>query len=237
MNHAIAFLLIGFAILFHEFGHYLAARIAKVPIQTFSVGFGPAIWKRQIGETEYRISLIPMGGYVLPAIEDEAQFFRFPVYKRIVMTIGGPLASALLPVICLSIMNTYNAGFSLFDTLIHPFQKSWAIGYQMMASLPRLFSAPGQIMGIVGIVVQGGNYVSGSFIKSFQFLAMMSMNLCIINLLPIPALDGGKLLLYLGEKIHPRFAKFHIPFSIAGWVVIIGLTVYTVIIDVMNLTA
>ena len=74
MNHAIAFLLIGFAILFHEFGHYLAARIAKVPIQTFSVGFGPAIWKRQIGETEYRISLIPMGGYVCRPLKMKPSF-------------------------------------------------------------------------------------------------------------------------------------------------------------------
>ena len=70
MNYVFTLLLIGFAILFHEFGHYLAARIANVPIQTFSVGFGPAVWKRQIGETEYRISWIPLGGYVLPAIED-----------------------------------------------------------------------------------------------------------------------------------------------------------------------
>jgi regulator of sigma E protease len=236
MNYVFTLLLIGFAIIFHECGHYLAARIAKVPIKTFSVGFGPAIWKRQIGETEYRISWIPMGGYVLPAIEDEDQFFKIPVNKRIVMTIGGPLASALLPVICLSILNTYSMGFSFLGTLIHPFQKSWAMGYQMMASLPQLFSAPGQIMGIVGIVAQGGNFVSGSFLKSLQFLAMISMNLCIINLLPIPALDGGKLLMYLGEKVHPRFVKLHIPFSIAGWVFIIGITVYTVIIDVVTLT-
>ncbi len=236
MNYVFTLFLIGFAILFHEFGHYLAARIANVPIQTFSVGFGPAVWKRQIGETEYRISWIPLGGYVLPAIEDEHQFFKIPVYKRIVMTIGGPLASALLTVICISIINTCSSGFSFFGTLIQPFQKSWAIGYQMTASLPQLFSAQSQIMGIVGIVAQGGNYVSGSILKSLQFLAMMSMNLCIINLLPIPALDGGKLLMYLGEKVHPRFVKLHIPFSIAGWIVIIGITIYTVILDVVKLT-
>jgi regulator of sigma E protease len=107
----------------------------------------------------------------------------------------------------------------------------------MLAALPQLFSTPGQLMGIVGIVAQGGNYVSGNFTKALQFLAMMSMNLCIINLLPIPALDGGKLLLYIGEKIHPKFVKLHIPLSIAGWVLIMGLTVYTVILDVMKFVA
>lgn len=176
-----------------------------------------------------------MGGYVLPAIEDEDQFFKIPVYKRIVMTIGGPLASALLPAICLAVINTYNPGFSLFGAIIHPFQKTWAIGYQMMASLPQLFATPGQLTGIVGMVAQGGNYVSGSLIKSLHFLAIMSMNLCVINLLPIPALDGGKLLLYIGEKLHPRFVKLHIPLSIAGWVVIVGLTIYTAIIDAAKL--
>lgn len=63
----------------------------------------------------------------------------------------------------------------------------------------------------------------------------MSMNLCIINLLPIPALDGGKLMLYIGEKLHPNFLKLHIPLSIIGWVVIVGLTVYTIIIDTAKL--
>lgn len=237
MNYVLTLLLIGFAILFHEFGHFLAARLVKIPIQTFSIGFGPALWKRQIGQTEYRIAWLPLGGYVLPAIEDEQQFFTIPAYKRIVMTIGGPLASALLPVICLAIMNTCNTGFSITGAIVEPFQKSWAAGAQMLTALPQLFSMPGQLLGIVGIVVQGGNYVSGNFSKSLQFLAMMSMNLCIINLLPIPALDGGKILLYIGEKIHPRFVKIHIPLAIAGWLLIAGLTVYTVIIDTVKLLA
>lgn len=237
MDYALTLLLIGFAILFHEFGHFLAARFVKIPIQTFSIGFGPALWKRTVGQTEYRIAWFPLGGYVLPAIEDEQQFFTIPVYKRIIMTIGGPLASALLPVICLAIINIYITGFSITGTIIQPFQKSWSIGVQMLAALPQLLSAPGQLMGIVGIVVQGGNYVSGNFTKSLQFLAIMSMNLCIINLLPIPALDGGKMLLYIGEKLHPRFVKMHIPLAIAGWLFIAGLTVYTVIIDTVKLLA
>ncbi len=235
MNYITALLLIGFAILFHEFGHFLAARMVKLPIQTFSIGFGPALWKRKFGETEYRFSWIPMGGYVLPAIKDEQQFFKISVCKRVVMTIGGPLASGLLPIVCLAIMNIAEYGFSIIGTMIQPIQSTWAMGYQMIASLPQLFSAPGKLMGIVGMIAQGGNFVSGSPTKSLQFLAIMSMNLCIINLLPIPALDGGKLMMYIGEKLHSGFVKLHIPLSIAGWVVIVGLTVYTVVIDTAKL--
>jgi regulator of sigma E protease len=63
------------------------------------------------------------------------------------------------------------------------------------------------------------------------------LNLFIMNLLPIPALDGGKILLFLTEKIHPCFLRLHIPLSIAGWVLIMGLTLYTVVIDVLKYIA
>ena len=73
-------------------------------------------------------------------------------------------------------------------------------------------------------------------ILAVSFTGSINITLAIINLLPIPALDGGKLLMYLGEKVHYRFVKLHIPFSVAGWVVIVGITIYTVIIDVVKLT-
>lgn len=63
-------LLFSLAVFIHELGHFLAARWMGMTIDVFSVGFGPAIWKRKIGETEYRISWIPLGGYVaLPQLD------------------------------------------------------------------------------------------------------------------------------------------------------------------------
>ena len=56
--------LIGVMILIHEAGHYLAARLFDVKVETFSFGFGPRIWGFQHGETDFRISAIPLGGYV-----------------------------------------------------------------------------------------------------------------------------------------------------------------------------
>lgn len=55
---------IGFLIFFHELGHFLLARRHGVRVDVFSIGFGPAIWKKKSGVTEYRIAWIPLGGYV-----------------------------------------------------------------------------------------------------------------------------------------------------------------------------
>ncbi len=69
---AACILLFSFAIFIHEFGHFLAARLLGFKVERFSIGFGPALWKRTIGGVEYRISAIPFGGYVaLPQLDPE----------------------------------------------------------------------------------------------------------------------------------------------------------------------
>lgn len=63
-------LLFSFAIFIHEFGHFLAAKLLGFQVDTFSIGFGPALWKKTIKGVEYRISAIPFGGYVaLPQLD------------------------------------------------------------------------------------------------------------------------------------------------------------------------
>ena len=55
---------IGIIVLVHEAGHLLAAKSLNVEVRRFSIGFGPVLWKRKWGETEYAVSLVPLGGYV-----------------------------------------------------------------------------------------------------------------------------------------------------------------------------
>jgi len=57
---------LGFVIFIHELGHFLVAKWAGVRVDTFSIGFGPIIWSKTIGETEFALSLLPFGGYVAP---------------------------------------------------------------------------------------------------------------------------------------------------------------------------
>ncbi|MBA1337176.1 MAG: Intramembrane protease RasP/YluC, implicated in cell division based on FtsL cleavage [Firmicutes bacterium] len=235
MSYFIATLLIGFVILFHEFGHFIAAKKVRIPIATFSIGFGPKIIGRKSGETEYRLSLIPIGGYVLPEIEDEKEFFALPVNKRIMMALGGPIASVILPVVCFSVIYSVKYGLSFMSVLYKPIMQASNLLYKMVIALPDVFNHTEQLSGIVGIVAQGGDFVGTNLINAFQFVAFISLNLAVLNLLPIPVLDGGKVLLYLLEKIHPKLLRLHFPLAIAGWMFVIGLMLYVTAVDIGKL--
>src|SRR5690606_8620244 len=64
-------LVFGLVIFFHELGHFLAAKAVGVYAPRFSVGFGPALWRRRYGETEYVLAALPLGGYVRMASRDD----------------------------------------------------------------------------------------------------------------------------------------------------------------------
>ena len=66
MSIILAIIILGLMILFHEFGHFIFCKIFGVKVLRFSIGFGPAILRKKIGDTEFRLSLIPLGGYVTP---------------------------------------------------------------------------------------------------------------------------------------------------------------------------
>ena len=98
--------LLGGLIFFHELGHYLVAKFFRVKVETFSLGFGKKIFKKQWGETEYCLSLVPLGGYVklmgddpykeIPADQAERAFSTQALYKRFLIVAAGPIANLLL---------------------------------------------------------------------------------------------------------------------------------------------
>lgn len=232
MKYIIAVLIIGLAILTHEFGHFIAAKAVKIPIQIFSIGFGPKLCSFKRCETEYRLSLIPIGGYVLPEVENEKDFYRYPVYKRVVMSLGGPFVNIILAAMFIGIINILSSGFSFYNFMVKPFIQASALSLEILRILPTLFSSSGNVSGIVGTVAQGGKVIGGDVLNSINFFAILSINFAVFNLLPIPVLDGGKIVLYLMEKIHPKFKKLHFPLAIAGWVFVLGLMLYTTVVDI-----
>jgi regulator of sigma E protease len=237
MSYLVAALLIGWVILVHEFGHFMAAKKAGIAIAVFSIGFGPKLIGRKWRGTEYRLSLIPLGGYVLPEIEDEKEFFAIAVDKRLLMALGGPLASFLFPVACLAIVFPITRGLSLSSVFVQPVLQAARWLLAMAASLPLLFTHGGRLSGIVGIVAQGGRFVEGHLLNAVQFAVLISLNLALLNLLPIPALDGGKIFLCLLEKIHPGLRRLHVPLTIVGWIFLLGLMAWVTVTDVGNLLA
>ncbi|KMP11648.1 metalloprotease [Candidatus Nitromaritima sp. SCGC AAA799-C22] len=99
--------LIGLAALIfvHELGHFLAARRCGVVVEKFSIGFGPKIFGKKSGETEYIISAIPLGGYVKmkgeeldEATSEEGSFSAAPVQHRLIIAFAGPLFNVLFAV-------------------------------------------------------------------------------------------------------------------------------------------
>lgn len=125
MSYIIVFFAISFVILVHEIGHLLTAKSTGISVIRFSVGFGPRLWRIRYRNTEYQVSWIPCGGYVLPDVEDEHTYFMLPLRKRILFALGGPAANILGAMVCLSLINIAQHGFSLNAVLIHPLHVTW----------------------------------------------------------------------------------------------------------------
>ena len=99
---------IGLLLFFHEGGHYLAARAAGVRVDVFSLGFGPRLFGFKKGDTDYRISLIPLGGYVRMAGEENSSspdgLLGKSVGWRFLIFAGGILANFLIALIIIPIL-------------------------------------------------------------------------------------------------------------------------------------
>jgi len=110
-------ILLGVLIFVHEIGHFLAAKYAGVKVLKFSLGFGPKLIGRKWGETEYLISIFPLGGYVKLLGESETEeisetdvkrsFSSQSVLRRIVIVAAGPLFNFLLAIVIFSVVYMY----------------------------------------------------------------------------------------------------------------------------------
>jgi len=232
VDYLVVFILISFLILIHELGHLIAAKLSNIPIERFSIGFGPKLCGLKKGKTEYRLSVFTIGGYVLPEIKNLNDFYQIPSSKRIVYALGGPSANLLLSIILSAVYNTASTGFSLYGILLYPFAQVLKITSQFLYALPSLFADPGQLSGIVGVVAIGGQLVAGDLLKILQLAIILNINLALLNLLPLPPLDGGKILFCLLEQIHRSLIKLRIPVMVTGWVLLLGLICYVTIVDV-----
>jgi regulator of sigma E protease len=115
---SVAFVL-GVLVFVHEFGHYAVAKLCGVRVETFSLGFGKRLWGFRRGETDYRISILPLGGYVKMAGEnpmeartgDPGEFSSHPRWQRFLIAIAGPVMNILLAVVVLTVTYMFHHEF------------------------------------------------------------------------------------------------------------------------------
>ncbi len=295
-----AVLSLGLLVLLHEAGHCLVARACRMRVDVFSVGFGPALLTLRGKQTEYRLSLVPLGGYVkiggmapgdFPP-DDPAGFYRRPAWQRALVLVAGPVVNWLFAFLLLA--SLYTVGFPVPTD--HPVIEevrgrkaaasgllpgdrilavdgadisTWGDVERAFAAKPRqpvalrivrhevelvLTATPGadgkldlrpeselvilpvtravplamvktwelslgmlldlrdwvfgkaevQLMGPVGIVGETVAAARKEWLGLFFILVQISLALALMNLLPLPALDGGRLVFVLLSAVRRR---------------------------------
>lgn len=341
--------LLGILIFVHELGHFLAARVGGVGVLKFSLGFGPKIFGKKFGETEYVLSWIPLGGYVkllgesgseeLPPEDEKRSFYKQPTWKRLLIVLAGPVFNFLLAVVIFIIVYMYGipnltpvigtmspdsaaqeAGIVAGDKIIDinglkitywdeikpqiaeskgtevkvvvlrgneeksftvkpklsktknlfgedvdgyligvspagdvvierknpfqaigsAFQKTWEISKLTLISVVKMIQgviSPRTLGGPIFIAQVAGDQVKEGIIPFILFMAILSINLGVINLFPIPVLDGGHIFFYLIEIVIRR----EIPIKIKEWsqqigfVVLLMLMLFVIMVDIERL--
>jgi len=102
--------ILGAAVVLHEFGHFIVAKLLAIRVETFSVGFGPRLFGKKWGQTDYRVSAIPLGGYVKLGgdesnapiegagstdIPEHEMFNLRPRWQRILVALAGPVMNII----------------------------------------------------------------------------------------------------------------------------------------------
>lgn len=134
MTIVIGIFCLGLIVLIHEFGHFIAARLCGVEVESFSIGMGPVILHKTVKNTDYRISLFPLGGYCgmkgeqsfREAIENNlseiprtpGSFYGVPPYKRAIIAFAGPAMNVFFAVLAFIIISMVGYTFYSADNRI-----------------------------------------------------------------------------------------------------------------------
>ena len=105
-----AFLIFGTVVFIHEFGHFIVAKMVKSPVYKFSIGMGPNLISKKIGETEYAIGWLPLGGYVQFDANEDGVFLNLHPLKKIAIFFAGPLFNFILAFIII-VGIFFNSGY------------------------------------------------------------------------------------------------------------------------------
>lgn len=242
--------LLGFLIFIHEGGHFIVAKLCKVKVKEFSIGFGKIIWQKQKKETKYTLRLIPLGGFCnmegeSEESDDEGSFSKASVWKRMAIILAGATVNILFGILVyFLIVSTVAIQFmdpakdTIFNRIYYGAKNTGVFIISIFESIKTLFAggiATDQMVGIVGIsevVVK-----TAGIINYIYLLAVISVSLGVTNLLPIPALDGGKILILIIEIIRgkPMKVETEAKIQLIGFSIIFALFLLVTYNDILRI--
>jgi len=241
-------ILLGFLVFIHEGGHFCVAKLCKINVKEFSIGFGPKIISKLKNGTNYEIRLIPLGGFVNLEGEEElsdkeGSFSKASTSKKIAIILAGALVNIIFGLIAFFILILVrykaieNATFS--ESFIYAFYSSWGLIVGTLKGIMQLFTfklSINDFTGPVGISQMVSQ--TSSFAEFIYLLSIVSISLGVTNLLPIIPLDGGKVVIYIIEAIRkkPISVKTQEIIGTVGLYIIMGLSIIVTFNDIMRIT-
>ncbi|HEX5759578.1 MAG TPA: site-2 protease family protein [Thermoanaerobaculia bacterium] len=137
--------------------------------------------------------------------------------RRLAFFLGGPLANLAATVPPFAALNALDRGASLYNLAVAPFG---------------LLAEPGSMSGVVGIVMEGARLAEGGM--ALELAISLSISLAVLNLLPIPVLDGGQILLACMERVFPRLVRLRVAATLVGAAMVAGVTLYANVQDALR---
>jgi len=216
----------------HEFGHFVAAKWAGMRVDEFGLGYPPrALTIATLGETRYTLNFVPFGGFVkiygedaIPQQVRDARAFssKTRLAQALVLVAGIAMNLVLAWFIFTALLMTphwvndheFVAGRAFVPALVEGAQVTVRVTGVIALGLAHFFAGLftltadlSQVSGPVGIAGAVGAAAHTGWQDLLSLTALISINLALINLIPIPALDGGRLLFVLIESITRRPIK------------------------------
>ncbi len=205
--------IVGFLLLitFHEAGHFAVAKLLGINVVEFSVGMGPLLTQNEKNGTKYSFRLLPIGGYcalegedgvddegnLIPS-DDPKAFVNAPGWKRLLVLLAGSavnlIVGFLIFVAVYTVVADGKVGFGrVLEVSLLECRDMFVEIFRFLGGLFNGSSSVEDVSGIVGIVAVVADTASYGLINVFYLIGLLSVNLSIMNMLPIPGLDGGRI--------------------------------------------
>jgi len=257
----ITLLMLCVLVIVHELGHFLVAKRNDVFIEEFAIGMGPKLYARQGKETLFTIRAFPVGGFCRmrgeePEFDEDGELIprdpSLPVDPRsyeaksqgqkLAILVAGSAMNIIFALLSLIVVALFTGHTNVFDAVTIAFYNTGRFAGLIFQSFAMLFTGEvgfNDVAGPIGMVSMVGTFLDSGFIMLLAFTAMLSVNLGVINLFPIPALDGGRILVILIELVTRRkfSPKTEMMINFMGFMALIALMILVAINDVMRLAS